>query len=229
MKKLLNNERGLSLVELLGAIILFGLASLLFGGVLFSIAKTSEVQGQQVAIQQTANGMVAQMESISTIENIYEKAGYRGKFNSSNWVDAHIVKALSEDRLAEIQPLAQGQNPLYLSDILDTTNQRAQGYQVKDKTIKIKLIQQKNENEQTKTIYATPNYRDTFSIQTSGVILFYKKDIAFDGYYTSETGLWAIEELLQENEDSIVYSRKFVLTYRDDEKASGEVPGNGRW
>ncbi|MGL4696658.1 PulJ/GspJ family protein [Enterococcus larvae] len=229
MRKLIKDERGLSLMELIGAIILFGLASLLFGGVLFSIAKASEVQGQQVALQQTANGMVAQMESISRIENIYENAGYRGKFNSSNWTDTHIIKTLSEDKLSEIQPLAQGENPLYISDILDTTNKRSSSYQVKNKNVKIKLIQQKNENEATNTIYATPNYRDTFSIQISGIILFYEDEITFADYYDSSSGLWEIEELLQQNEAMIVYSRRFVLTYRDDEKASGEVPGNGRW
>ncbi|WP_321383599.1 type II secretion system protein [uncultured Enterococcus sp.] len=229
MRKLIRDERGLSLMELIGAIILFGLASLLFGGVLFSIAKASEIQGQQVNLQQTANGMIAQMESISKIENIYEEAGYRGKFNSSNWTDSHIIKSLSEEKLTELQPLSQGENPLYLSDILDTTNKRAMSYQVKNKQIRIKLIQQKNENESTNTIYATPNYRDTFSIQTSGIILFYEGDISFADYYESSTGLWAIEELLKQNEAEIVYSRRFVLTYRDDEKASGEVPGNGRW
>ncbi|MBL1229156.1 type II secretion system protein [Enterococcus sp. BWB1-3] len=228
MRKLLQDENGLSMFELIGAITIFGLASFLFSAILFSIFRASVLQGQQLELQQTANNLVAQMEGISKIENIYKDAGYRGKFNS-DWSEAHIVKILAADKMSELLSIDQGDNPLYISDILDTSNQRASSYHVKDQNIKIKLIQQKNENEVTKTIYATPNYRDTFSIQTSGVILFYKEEIEFSDYYDSSAGLWALEQLLAENEASIVYSRKFVLTYRDDEKASGEVPGNGRW
>lgn len=228
MNKLIKNEQGLTLIELIGATVVFGLAFLLFSGILFSISKTSTVQGQQVEIQQIANSMVAQMESISKIDGIYEEAGYLGKFESKSWSTKHIIKSLDKNNLVELLPLAQGENPIYVSDILDTLNNRAESYQIKDSEVKVKLIQQKNENEVTNTIYSTPNYRDTFSIQVSGAILFYKEEIDFSRYYDTATGLWQIEKLLEE-EQTIVYSRKFVLTYRDDQKANGEVPGNGRW
>lgn len=227
--KLLKEEKGVTLIELLGVLAIFGLVSILLSGVLFSISKASAVQGQQVEFQQLANNMIAQMESISDISDLNKDATYYGKFNTpAAWKKLSIVKVMTTD-MQEIQFFAQGKNSIALSDINDTLNRRARTYQVSDKKIKMKILQHKNENAVTKTAYSTPNYRDTFSIQTTGVILFYEEAIPFTTYYDDDSGLWDIEKLLATEEASIHYSRKFVYSYRDELKAQGEVPGNGRW
>lgn len=228
----LKDEQGLTLIELLGALTIFGIVSILLSSILFNIAKASSTQGRQVEIQQTANNMVVQIEDISKLEGIYAKAGYYGKFqDATSWNTSHIVKVLDGDseEASEIGVFAQGENTLFLTDINDNLNKKVISYRIQDTNIKIKVLQQKNENSQTKTIYGTPNYRDLFSIQTTGVILFYQHTIDFSKYYDSDVGVWQTDKLLGEEQNKIIGSRKFVVNYRDDQKAKGEVPGNGRW
>ncbi|MGK0551206.1 pilus assembly FimT family protein [Enterococcus faecalis] len=225
----LKDERGLSLVELLGVISLLGIISALFSGTFYLIVQASSFQGQIVAYQQTANQIRTQVEAITRIDGIYQRAGYLGKYDSKKFQEEHIVKVVSADQREELALTSEGANQLYLTNINDTLNQQGQLYQLKNPQVKLKFIQQKNENEATKTHYYMPNYRDTFTIQTKCFLLFYKGTIDFDKYYNSQTGWWQLDKLQQENQHSIVYQRSFTVTYRDDEKASGGVPGNGRW
>lgn len=228
---IIKDERGLSLIELLGALVIFGLVSVLLSSVLFSISKASTVQSQQVEFQQTANMMILQIEKISKTAEIYQKANYWGKFtDTSAWKETHIVKIVEGDEKEsdENTPGNSGVNPIYLTDINDAENAKTTSYQIKEKDLKIKILQQKNEHEERKTTYGTTSYRDTFTIQTSGIILFYKDTITFSDYYTA-AGVWEMDKLLADNKEKIHYSRKFVSNYRDDDKAKGAVPGNGRW
>ncbi|MBP1042802.1 type II secretion system protein [Vagococcus sp. BWB3-3] len=229
--KILKDERGLSLIELLGALAIFGLVAILLSSVLFSISKASTVQGQQVEFQQTANLMVSQIESISKTPGIYQDAQYYGKFTAPDkWKDIHIVKTGADaSNPSADDKYASGANKIYVTDINDNDNTKADTYQIKEAGIKIKVLQQKNENDERKTHYGTGNYRDSFSIQTSGIVLFYKEEIEFSKYYDKSTGTWQLEKLLAENSNKVKYSRKFVYSYRDDQKAKGDVPGNGRW
>lgn len=229
--RLLKDERGLSLIEVLGALAIFGLVAILLSSVLFSISKASTIQGQQVEFQQTANMMIAKIEKISRTPEVYEDANYFGKFNGKiSWKETHIIRLTKDNQTdSEVnKPFEDGVNPIYLTDINDNANQKSDSFEIKDKTIKIKVLLQKNENDQRKTSYGTSNYRDTFTIQTSGIILFYQESINFTPYYTSN-GVWDLEKLVTDNKAKIRYSRQFVCSYRDDQKAKGEAPGNGRW
>lgn len=229
--RLINDERGLSLIEVLGAMVIFGLVAILLSSVLFSISKASTIQGQQVEFQQTANLMVAKIEKISRTPEVYKEANYFGKFSGGSWKETHIIK-ITEGNVTESlvnKPSDEGVNPIFLTDINDNSNQKSDSYYVKDRNVKIKVLLQKNENDNRKTTYGTTSYRDTFTIQTSGIILFYQESIDFTPYYDSATGVWDMEKLLADSKKKIHYSRKFVCSYRDDEKAKGDTPGNGRW
>ncbi|QIL45811.1 type II secretion system protein [Vagococcus coleopterorum] len=231
MNKFLKDERGVSLIELIGVTVLLGVMSILISGIFFTTVKTTDIQGEKVQIQQAANNMFAQMESISKIKNIYKDAGYLGKFTGVDWHKAHIIKPLAEDAATgewlAMKDEEQGTNKIAITNINDTLNKTKTTYQIKNPKIKIKILQQKNENEVTNTQYKTPNYRDTFSIQTTVMVLFYKDDINFSEYYEAESGTWEFDKLSKLT--NTVYSRKSVMYYRDDDKAKGDVPGDGRW
>lgn len=234
MMTVIQNEEGLSLIEVLGALAIFGLVATLLSSVLFSISKASTIQGQQVEYQQTANLMIAQIEKINRNSDIYTEANYFGKFNPNvNWKETHIIKLTDGDtsKAQTNAPSKDGLNPIFLTDINDNSNLKAESYQIKDRAVKIKVLLQKNEHEARKTSYGTSSYRDTFTIQTSGIILFYKGSINFTPFYDSDSGVWDMENLLTatSTKDKIQYSRKFVSSYRDDQKAKGDTPGNGRW
>lgn len=226
------DERGLTLIEILGALVIFGLVAGLLSSVLFSISKAATVQGQQVEFQQTANMMIAQIEKISKTSELYQDANYLGKFvHPDKWKETHIVKIVEGEANSspENLPSRPGVNPIYITDINDAQNLKVDSYHIKESKIKIKVLQQKNENDERKTVYGTANYRDTFTIQTSGIILFYQEAINFSDYYDPLASVWDMEKLLEDNKSNIRYSRKFVSNYRDDQKAKGGVPGNGRW
>ncbi|MGX7420622.1 pilus assembly FimT family protein [Carnobacterium gallinarum] len=230
MQRKLKEERGVTLVELITILALLGIVFSLSGGLFYSIAKTSSIQKQMVEIQQTANGIVSEIESISKIPGLYEEAGYIGKYVGKEWEETHIIKPLKFDEAGdpvEMTVTDEGENRIALTDITDTLNQSKQVFQLNNPEIKIKIMQEKNENELTKTIYSTPNYRDTFSIQTTVMVLFYRDKIDFSKYHDDRTGGWSFDELKALS--NVVYSRETVVQYRDNAKAKGDIPGNGRW
>lgn len=238
MKELRENEKGITLIELLAGVMLLTLVGSLLMGVLDGVNKIHTSQSQRVEYQQVANSIYAHMNYIAKIDGLAEKAGYKGKFDSpSAWAESHIVKVLevpqgkgssdSPETFSEIGLAADGSNRIALTDILDTMNERNRVYSLTNKKQKIKVIQQKNKNEATNTIYGTPNYRDTFTIQMSVLILFYEGDISFSSYYDGSQQEWDIETLKSLN--NVKYTREFEITYRDEEKAEGGVPGDGRW
>ncbi len=230
MKHVLENQKGLTLVELLGTIAIFGFIASLLTSILFSISTTSKIQSQKVELQQIANGLVTQMEKISNIPDIYEKAGYRGKFVGS-WNDEYIVKILKKssgnNEWVENTNLTNaGENMIGITDINDNLNQKVTFFKATNPKINIKVIQQKNENSQTKTIFSMPNYRDDFAIQTTALILFFKDPIDFMHYYDSQTGLFNLEKI--KKIPTVIYFREAIFTYRDHSKVKGEVPGDGQ-
>lgn len=228
MKTRLADEQGVSLVELLGAIVIFSAFVAIFSSTLYLIIEASARQGRIATLQGMANEIVTQAQQIAKIDGIYEYAGYLGKYDSLLFHEEHIVKVMPEGTLgAGITD--EGTSRMIVTDIADTSNIRGRLYDTKDSEINLKIIQQKNENEATLTHHYTPNYRDTFSIQTKVLILFYKETIDFQDYYDDTTGWWRLEDLLDDHQKQTVYKREFTLSYRDDEKARGGVPGNGRW
>ncbi|MDR0922383.1 MAG: type II secretion system protein [Lactobacillales bacterium] len=245
MRDFIEDEQGVTLVELLGTVAIMGVVLVLFSSVLYLISKANEKQMMKVEMQQIANRMYLQMEKISRTPNIVEKAGYLGKYAGGDgatdvtpWNEAFIVKVNKESDkgsggkiFSELHLNDEGSNEIALTDITDTSNNACKSYSFKrDKNMKIKVIQQKNKNEVTNTNYETPNYRDIFTVQNSVFILFYKESINFGqaDYYDS-AGAMDIGKLKQENQDKIKYIRKFELTYRDESKSEGGVPGDGRW
>lgn len=234
MQRIVKDERGLSFIEVLSVLTICGVVFALVSGLLLSISKTTSIQAEKIEMQQTANSILAQVERISNISGIYEQAGYLGEFVGSSgtnaWNDAHIVKLLQEDGTGEwleTSRIGPGGNRIAITDITDTLNQSKEIFQMKNSETKIKILQQKNENELTKTIYTTPNYRDTFSIQSTVMVLFYNEKIDFSDYYDEITGFWNYNEIKEL--PNVLYSRESVFCYRDDAKSKGEVPGNGRW
>lgn len=230
MRKIIKEEHGVTLIELLAVLAILGIVFSLSSGLFYSIAKTSSTQGQMVEIQQKANGMVAEIERISNVPGLYEQAGYIGKYVGKDWKETHIIKPLkldSKGNYVEMATTDGGENKLALTDITDTLNHSKKVFQIDNAAIKIKVMQEKNENEKTKTIYATPNYRDTFSIQTTVLILFYKGELDFAPYYDASAGSWDFAKL--KALPNVVYAREAIVQYRDNAKAKGAIPGNGRW
>ncbi|EGO6609425.1 type II secretion system protein [Enterococcus faecalis] len=227
--KLFKDETGVSLLEVMVTIVLLVFFLSLTIGLFQSIAKTSAVQGEKVEIQQQANNMVEKIRSISNTPRIYEQAGYMGKYVGEEWQNTQIVKVLRPDEgigWTEAGITEAGTNTIGLTAITDTMNSFTEVFSIDNPDIKIKILQEKNENDETKTVYSTSNYRDTFSIQSTSKILFYKNEINFANYYNKSTGKWD-EELLSHS--NIVYFREMTVQYRDDAKSKGDIPGNGRW
>jgi len=227
--KKIKNENGTSLIELLGVLVISGILFSLIITIFSTITKVSSIQTQQVEMQIVANNIVYKLEKISRIEDIYSNAGYFGKF-VGNWEENQINKVLkksSTDEWIEIKKNDQGDNLIALTDINDSLYERLELFKIKDSNIKIKILQQKNKNDITKTIYKMPNYRDSFSIQTSFAIIFYENEFDFQFYYNSQTNSWDYEGM--KNDRNLRYIREGELSYRDDAKAKGELPGNGRW
>ncbi|WP_207695390.1 hypothetical protein DOK67_0001767 [Enterococcus sp. DIV0212c] len=242
MSRILKDEDGLTLIEMIATLAIFSIVILFFGAIIGSIGKAFSIQGQKVEFQQTANDIVAQINQLSKKKGLYEKAGYLGKFpttaSSGNpWQTDQIISVFDSEATNQkpIDLTEQGKNKIGLTDILDATkdsgkNSEARFYRLKNQEYKIKIFQQKNKNESLKTQFKTPNYRDTFTIQTSVTILFYKGTIDFNRYVKNgEINLSGKDGVEEKEAAAILYSRKAEFTYRDELKAKGEIPGEGRW
>ncbi|WP_312542648.1 prepilin-type N-terminal cleavage/methylation domain-containing protein [Enterococcus sp.] len=228
MRKLYKNENGFTLVETLSALVILGILGGGIIGICLQIMSISTLQSKKIEFQQISNNIVLEMEKISQIDGLYEQAGYLGKYVGVPWNDAHIIKVLNTaGALEEIDKMAEGAHQIGLTHINDNLNQTITYFGIKDDTIKIKIFQNKNEHDVTKTIYSLPNYRDSFSIQTTALIIFYQDQIAFSQYYNTHTGLWNFNDL--STLENVLYARKTTFTYRDNSKARGDVPGSGKW
>lgn len=208
--------------------------------ILNNLGKATSSQGQQAEFQHTANNMIIQMNQIMNKKGLYEQAGYLGKFTTnestgkSSWIDEQVITVFDPER-SDLKTIAwtdNGKNKVGITDVLDSGKKMGKTYQLKDEGFKIKVFQKKNKNEELKTQFETPNYRDTFTIQTSVTIIFYKDDIDFSSYLDNGgEGINLSEKQgVEEKEASkVLYTRKAELTYRDEMKARGEIPGEGRW
>jgi hypothetical protein len=234
MKKIIYDEEGLSLMELLGTIVILSIVLLLFSNLLNTLVLTAKNQKLHLKLQNISNQITSQGNSISRISNIYSQAGYRGLLiGDTTWNISPVMKVSQKigiDTYAELSPESPGQSAVWINDILDSTTLKE--YSLQEEDLKIKIIQEINpENTAYYKIndIELPNYRDVFTIQTKVTLIFYKEDINFDNYYDHVTGTWNFEELFNKEKNQIVYSDNFHFEYRDDEKAKGGVPGNGHW
>lgn len=234
MKKIIYDEDGLTLIELLGTIVILSIVLLLFSSLLSSMVSTAKNQRLYLKLQNMSNQIASRSNSISRIPNIYSQAGYRGLLiGDTTWNISPVVKVskkIGTDTYEELSPESPGQSAVWINDILDSTTTKE--YSLQEEHLKIKMIQEINPEN---TAYykvndiELPNYRDTFTIQTKVTLIFYKEDIIFDNYYDQVTGTWNFKDLFNKEKNQIVYSDNFHFEYRDDEKAQGGVPGNGRW
>jgi hypothetical protein len=240
MKNILKDEQGVTLVELIATLAVFLVVLFFFGMIMSSLSKGYAIQSRQVKLQQMANDMVVQMIGIVNKEGIYEKAGYLGKFKTdsvtgkSSWQTDQVVVVFDPDRsdLKTFDWTEPGTNKIAITDILDASKSNGKIYRLPNHKSKVKIFQHKNKNESLKTQFESPNYRDTFTIQNSVTILFYEGDIDFNKYVEADgetinlSGANGIEE---KEAKKILYIRNAELTYRDEKKAKGEIPGEGRW
>lgn len=155
MSKILKNEDGLTLIEMIATLAIFSIVILFFGAVIGSIGKAFSIQGEKIEFQQTANDIVVQINQLSKIEGLYEKAGYLGKFpattSSENPWQTNQIISVFDSEAANQKPIAlseQGKNKIGLTDIVDATkdsgkNSNARFYQLKIKTIKSKFFSKK--------------------------------------------------------------------------------------
>lgn len=229
--RLINNQRGLTLVEVLGTVVILGVTFILSASIIFNIFKVTNLQRQKVEMQQVSNGIVTEIERINQMKNLYDEAGYRGKFmDQKDWFQKHIVKVLKSSGEANQWSLLtvtdEGENSIWLTDINDTLNQQAILFKITDPEIKIKIIQQKNENSVSKTLYGMKDYRENYTIQTTAMILFYKESLNFSRYYNQDTGQWNVVSL--KKQPNVLYTRLFTSYYKDKAQEKGEVPGDGR-
>ncbi|MTD42410.1 hypothetical protein GIX45_28045 [Erwinia sp. CPCC 100877] len=240
MKKILKDEQGVTLVELIATLAVFLVVLFFFGMIMSSLSKGYAMQKQQVEFQQMANDMVANMTKIVNKKGIYEKAGYLGKFKTdslagkSSWQAEQVIVVFDPERsdLKTFDWTEAGKNKISITDVLDAEKVNGRIYQLPKQDYKIKIFQQKNKNETLKTQFEAPNYRDTFTIQSSVTILFYKGDIDFNKYVEiggESINLSGTDGIENKEAEKILYIRKAELTYRDEKKAKGEIPGEGRW
>lgn len=234
IKKIIYDEEGLTLIEVLGTIVILSIVLLLFSNLLSTLVLTTKNQKLLLKLQNISNQIASQSNSISRIPNIYSQAGYRGLLiGDTTWNISPVVKVsqkIGADTYAELSPESPGQLAVWVNDILDSTTLKQ--YSLQEEHLKIKIIQEINpENAAYYKIndIALPNYRDSFTIQTKITLIFYKGDIIFDSYYNQATGTWDFEGLFNKEKNQIVYLDNFHFEYRDDEKARGGVPGNGHW
>ena len=93
--------------------------------------------------------------------------------------------------------------------------------------LKVYLVKNKHENQVLKQ--GETNFRDSFSIQSTVYVVFYKGLINWSTYIPEENAPMKLAEVKKDMSDEIVYTRVFDVTYRDDAKSAGEVAGNGKW
>ncbi|MBO0475889.1 hypothetical protein DOK76_02325 [Vagococcus sp. DIV0080] len=163
MKRIISNEEGITLVELVAGLALLGLILIPLGTLLSFAGDSVKLQREQADIQSTANLMVAQMIAISQKEGLYEQAGY-SDYGTPAWEQKHIVKVNGS-----------GTNKVEVTDILDKDNQRKKTYQIKNPKVSIHVDQKKNIHDNRKNNQLLSNSRDTFTIQESVEITFKKE------------------------------------------------------
>lgn len=163
MKEIIDNEEGVTLVELLAGLALLSLILIPLGSVLSVSAKSVKIQREQAEIQSTANLMTAQMIDISQRKGLYTKAGYED-LGTIDWSKDHIILVNHN-----------GEETIELTDALDPSFKRKKTYKVASPDITIHVDQKKNKNDERKTNQHLYNARDTFTIQDTVTLRFEKR------------------------------------------------------
>lgn len=162
MKQVINNEDGVSLVELVAGVALLSLILIPLSLMVSVSSKSASIQKEKADIQQLTNLMVAQLIDISERPDLYQRAGYSDK-ETIDWDKNHII-----------QVDGNGSRKVQITDILDTKKERAKTYEINQKDVSIHIEQEKNKHAKRRTKQYLANSRDSFTIQETVVIRFEK-------------------------------------------------------
>lgn len=206
-KCLFYSEAGVTLIELLGSITLFGILTIFLGTILSTALTAEKKQKERLISEETANLIAAQIIKISENDALYKVSGYQDNPNDPSW--SALPSDWDKHQMLVVEN--NGSSKIGITDLTDVSKKRLKVYCSKIPGIKINVEQKKNENAKWATnetawgdyVYL-PNYRDTFTVQSTITIEFKK-------------------------EKKTIYSRKVNVEYRDEDKASGEIGGEGWW
>lgn len=256
MMAYLQDETGITLTEVLAVIVLLALVTTLLTAVASQMFTVRNVQETKIKVQRIANSLVADFNTLSneTVVNAKSSSktadadtlGESGKYryfsgfhgNEPLW-NAHYKKlAWVVDPTLFVAGGPQDSG-IYMQSAADNGIEKVVIARPRDesvvntyqtpKGIKLKIHQVKNKHEDQVLKQGESNYRDSFSVQTTVYIVFYKGYINWRNYISDNNAPMRLDEAKRDNSTEIVYSRVFDVSYRDDAKSAGEVAGNGRW
>ncbi|MCJ1977234.1 hypothetical protein [Pseudolactococcus paracarnosus] len=236
----LTDESGITLTELLAVIILLTVITTLLttaAGRVFAIRNSQETK---IKCQVVANRLYTDLNTVSNESLVNVKSssmksdaqalGESGKYSRGGWADNQMVKLLDASVISSPIPLtylSPGVEQLKLVRQKDSSEVNC--YQTPTEQIKLKVYLVKNKHENQVLKQGEANFRDSFSIQSTVYVVFYKGTINWSNYIPEENAPMEIADVKKDMSDKIVYARVFDVTYRDDAKSAGEVAGNGKW
>ncbi|MCJ1979729.1 pilus assembly FimT family protein [Lactococcus carnosus] len=240
MMTYLTDESGITLTELLAVIILLTVIMTVLtaaAGRVFTIRNSQETK---IKCQVVANRLYADLNSLSNESLVNVKSsnmasdaqalGESGKYSRGGWADNQMVKLLDGSVITNpktLTYLSPGVEQLKL--LRQKDNSEVNTYQTPTEKIKLKVYLVKNKHENQVLKQGETNFRDSFSIQSTVYVVFYKGLINWSTYIPEENAPMKLAEVKKDMSDEIVYTRVFDVTYRDDAKSAGEVAGNGKW
>lgn len=233
----LNDETGITLTELLAVIILLTIVTTLVTTMASHVFTIRNVQEYKVKTQAIANSLYNELNTYSNSLLVNQKQtggvtdtqslGESGKYRSTAWEDKKIVQLVDGSNNQVLTFDSDGVEKLKL--VTHKDNRELSRYQTPAKNIKMKVHFVKNKHEAEVLKRGENNFRDSFSIDTTVYVVFYKGDIDWTVYIPGKNKPMKIDEVKKDRDTNIIYTRVFDITYRDDAKSAGEVAGNGRW
>lgn len=253
----LQDETGITLTEVLAVIVLLSIVTTLLTTVASHMFTVRNLQETKIKAQRIANRLYADLNMISNESLVNVKRGgvksdehslgesgkYRTVSGGTVWSDPlrKMVDILDPKTIVGENSLPYDPSLPYLGlsyydngltemfVVSKTDRTKAITYKTPAKDILLKVYLVKNKQEDQVLKQGESNYRDSFSVQTTVYVVFYKAYINWRNYISAENEPMKLDEVKRDNGKNIVYSRVFDISYRDDAKSAGEVAGNGRW
>lgn len=235
MMKDLKDETGITLTELLAVIILVAMVTTLVATMASHVFTIRNIQEYKVKTQTIANSLYNELNTYSNELLINQKQaggitdtqslGESGKYRRNDWEDKQIVQLLDG---SNDQPLTFDSDGVEKLKLVTHEGTRVLStYQTPSTKIKMKVHFVKNKHEKQVLKQGETNYRDSFSVDTTVYIVFYKGTINWTAYIPGKNKPMEMDDVKKDKDT--IYTRVFDITYRDDAKSAGEVAGNGRW
>ncbi|MCJ1995994.1 hypothetical protein GYN67_04780 [Lactococcus piscium] len=241
------DESGITLVELLAIIALISVVATLMTTMACQVFAIRLVQEEKIKCQVIANRMYTALNTLSNESLVKaassgtdaspgipgseqvsdeKKLGELGKIDGS-WDTNQLVKQLDASNGQLLAYDSPGVNELKFESRKDS--REINRYQAPNKAIKIKVHLVKNKDENEVMQHGEKNFRDSFSVQTTAYVIFYKGEVTWPDLIKTANQSLDMTALKSLEDAKIVYAREFELSYRDDAKSAGEVSGNGKW